>query len=61
MKVKRFRVGSKYMFTFIKDNGEVIFKKKNHNMMMWTKKEISYIEKVMLTLGEQYVRDYYCK
>lgn len=61
MSAKRFKVKGKYLYTFVNSNGEVIFKKKNGNLMMWTKKEISYIEKVMLTLGEQYVRDYYCK
>lgn len=61
MIAKRFKVKGKYLYTFVNRNGEVIFKKKNGNLMMWTKKEISYIEKVMLTLGEQYVRDYYCK
>ena len=61
MSAKRFKVKGKYLYTFVNRNGEVIFKKKNGNLMMWTKKEISYIEKVMTTLGEQYVKDYYCK
>lgn len=61
MKVKRFLVKGKYLYTLVRDNNEVVFKKKNNNVMLWTKKEISYIEQVVVTLGEQYVRDYYCK
>lgn len=62
MGTKRFKVKSKYFYTFVNDRGVAVFNKANTDKpMMWTKKEISYIEKVMLTLGEQYVRDYYCK
>jgi hypothetical protein len=59
---KRFKVKGKYLYTFVNDSGVAIFYKTNtSNLMMWTKSEISYIEKVMTALGEQYVRDYYCK
>lgn len=61
MKTKRFKVGNKYLYTFVKANDLIVFRKKNNNIMMWTKKEIVYLKKAMNVLGEHYIREYYCK
>jgi hypothetical protein len=61
MKVKRFKVGNKYLYTFIDHKNEFTFRKKNNNIMMWTKKEIVYLQKALNVMGQEYIRQYYCK